>query len=66
MARSSGRKGVIPVPGDESEEADDLGGDIEDETDEKSANPGDRDEEDGVWGSDVDSGQEWEPSDWGR
>lgn len=22
--------------------------------------------EDGMWGSDVDSGEEWKPSDWGR
>lgn len=56
IARKAGMSGVIPVAGDSDEDEEDVGVNAED---------GEADI-DGVWGSDVDSGQEWEPSDWGR
>lgn len=56
-ARKAGRQGVIPVDtdseGSESEEEDgqgEVGGGVPE----------------GVWANDSGSGEEWEPSDWGR
>ncbi|WVR06473.1 hypothetical protein IAU60_003504 [Kwoniella sp. DSM 27419] len=53
IARLAGRHGVIPVPGDEGD------GDDEQVTEEDAEVPDD------VWGSE-DSGEEWNPADWGR
>jgi hypothetical protein len=57
----SGMEGVIPVPGDEID--DEAEGGSSDDQEGDSADEGNKEE---IWGSDVSSGNEWEPSDWGR
>lgn len=57
-------KGVIPIPEDEDEDVSENGGEVKNAH--VGGEGGQKAEYDYIWASEDESGEEWDPKEWGR